>query len=100
MKRNRRPTEPGTILKSYFLSERGVSIAQFARATGLSRKHVSNIVHGKAAITTESACRFARVLDTSPEFWMNLQNAVDLYDASKKLAKWEPAEIHPAALAV
>ena len=100
MKRNRRPTEPGTILKEFFLDPRDVSIAQFARATGLSRKHVSNIVHGKASVTTESACRFGRVLDTTPEFWLNLQNGVDLYDSTKKLARWKPAEIHPAALAV
>ncbi len=85
MERNRRPTDPGRILRVYFLNERDVSIAQFARATGLNRKHVSNIVNGKASITTGGAYRFSEVLDTTPEFWLNLQNGVDLYDAGKRL---------------
>ena len=92
MERNRRPTDPGRILRVYFLNERDVSIAQLARATGLSRTHVSNIVNGKATVTPDTAFRFARVLDTTPEFWLNLQIAVDLYDAGKKLAKWRPVE--------
>jgi len=92
MERNQRPTDPGRILRVYFLNERGVSIAQFARATGLSRSHVSNIVNGKVTVTPETAFRFARVLDTTPEFWLNLQTAVDLYDVGKKLAKWRPVE--------
>ena len=98
MKRNRRPTDPGTILKTYFLRPRELSNARFARATGLSRKHVSNIVNGKVSVTPDSACRFARVLDTTPEFWLNMQTAVDLFDVQKRLADWRPAEIHPVAL--
>ena len=92
MKRNRRPTDPGTILKTHFLEPRGVSIAQFARATGFCRTHVSNIVNGKASITAGGAYRFSEVLDTTPEFWLNLQIAVDLYDARLDLAKWRPVE--------
>ena len=39
---------------------------------------------------------FARVLETTPQYWLNLQNAVDLYDARKNLAKWRPSKVHPA----
>ena len=97
MKRNRQPTAPGVILKKYYLEPRRLSIAGFAVATGISRKHVSNIVNGKASISPDTAYRFSVVLETTAEFWLNLQNAVDLYDAGRKFARWRPAEIHPAA---
>jgi addiction module HigA family antidote len=94
---NRRPTRPGTILAEYYLKPRGISVTRFADATGVSRKHVSNIVNGRAAITPRTAVRFARVLDTTPEFWLNLQNAIDLHDASRKHAAWKPKAMHPAS---
>ena len=97
MKHNRQPTAPGVILKNYYLEPRRLSIAKFAVATGISRKHVSNIVNGKASISPDTAYRFSVVLETTAEFWLNLQNAVDLYDAGRKFARWRPAEIHPAA---
>lgn len=97
-RRNRRPTVPGVILQTYYLKPRQLSIAQFAEAAGISRKHASAIVHGRSAITPETAVRFARVLDTTPEFWLNLQNALSLYDACKSLERWRPREIHPAAV--
>ncbi len=95
-KRNRRPTPAGDILRKYYLEPRDLSIAAFARATGLSRKHVSGIVNGTASITPETAVRFALVLRTSPHTWLNLQNAVDLYDAKQKLRTWQPAAIYSA----
>jgi len=73
-----------------------LSINKFSENAGLTRKHVSNIVNGRAGITPETAIRFARVLETTPEYWLNLQNAVHLYDARKNLAKWRPKEIRPA----
>ena len=97
--RNRKPTAPGTVLRSYYLAPRGLSINKFSQAVGLTRKHVSNIVNGRAGITSETAYRFAKVLGTTPQFWFNLQNAVDLYDASQRLSSWRPIEIHPAEAA-
>jgi addiction module HigA family antidote len=99
LKRQRRPTPPGVILRAYYLEPRKLSVAQFATATGLSRKHVSNIVHDHAAISPETAVRFAAVLDTTPEFWINLQTAVDLHDARHKLKKWRPAKLVTQAAA-
>ena len=89
--KNRRPNTPGEILSELYLDPRGVSITRFAAATGLTRKHISNIVHGRSAVSTETAVKFARVLETTPELWINLQRAVDLFDAEKKLSSWTPA---------
>jgi antitoxin HigA-1 len=87
MKHERRPTTPGEILAELFLRPRKVSIAKFAEAAGVTRKHMSAIVNGRAAITAESATRIATVLGTSAQVWLNLQNAIDLYDAEKRLKR-------------
>jgi addiction module HigA family antidote len=83
--RERRPRDPGYLLGQYYLEPRGITVTRFAQATGLTRKHVSNIIHGHAAVTPETAMRFALVLGTGPELWLNLQNAVDLFDARQRL---------------
>jgi len=82
---SRRPTAPGVILAELYLTPRGVSIAKFAEACGLTRKHMSAIINGRAAITADTATRIAAVLGTTAQYWLNLQNAVDLYDAEARL---------------
>jgi addiction module HigA family antidote len=92
----RRPTPPGVILKEHYLDPRGVSIAAFARAVGCSRKHMSRIVHGQARIEAPLASRMARVLNTTPDFWLNLQNALDLFGARQEMKDWEPETVYHA----
>ncbi len=84
--RRRRPSPPGEVLAELYLEPRGITITDLAAAVGLSRKHVSDIIHGRAGITAETAVRFARVFGTTPELWLNLQNKVDLYDAQAVIA--------------
>jgi addiction module HigA family antidote len=72
-------------LAELYLKPRRISITDFAAAVGLSRKHVSDIVHGRAGITADTAVRFAQVFGTSAELWLGLQSDVDLYDAAKAL---------------
>jgi antitoxin HigA-1 len=85
--RKRRPSLPGEILVELYLAPHHISIAKFAEAVGVSRKHMSAIVNGRAAITADTATRMAMVLGTTAQFWLNLQNAVDLYDAQLRLAE-------------
>ena len=87
--RTRRPSLPGEILAELYLAPHEISIARFAEACGVTRKHMSAIVNGHAAITAEMAARMAAVLGTTAQFWLNLQNAVDLYDAQERLATSE-----------
>ena len=89
--RTRRPTDPGEILWEHYLFPHGITIGKFAQATGLTRKHISNVIHGKAPISADTAVKFGKVLDTSAGLWVNLQRAVDVFDAEKKLEKWRPA---------
>jgi antitoxin HigA-1 len=85
-RRTRRPTLPGEILAELYLTPNEISIATFAEACGVTRKHMSEIVHGHVAITAEMAARIAAALGTSAQYWLNMQNAVDLFDAEKHLA--------------
>ena len=85
--RTRRPSLPGEILAELYLRPHEISIAAFAEACGVTRKHMSGIVNGHVAITAEMAARIAAALGTTAQYWLNLQNAVDLYDAEHRLAE-------------
>jgi antitoxin HigA-1 len=89
---SRKPTEPGKILKAHYLAPRKITITAFASAIDCSRKHISNIINGSARIEADLATRIASVLGTTPEFWLNLQNAVDVYQARKNNRNWKPAK--------
>lgn len=97
IKRHRKPADPGVLLQELFLKPRGISIVDFAKATGVTRKHISNVIHGRAGIEAELATRFARVLGTSPDVWLNAQKAVDLWKAQQALKSWKPARRFLAA---
>jgi addiction module HigA family antidote len=86
-RRTRRPSLPGEILVELYLAPHEISIAAFGEACGVTRKHMSGIVNGHVAITPEMAARIAATLGTTAQYWLNLQNAVDLYDAEKHLTE-------------
>lgn len=98
LQRKRKPTLPGTILKEMYLAERRITTRAFAEALGCSAKHVSHIIHGKARIEAELATKIAKVLCTTPQLWLNLQNAVDIWTAAEKTSGWKPAHIFPASV--
>ncbi|MFN4218487.1 MAG: HigA family addiction module antitoxin [Candidatus Bipolaricaulia bacterium] len=96
MRRTRAPTPPGVILRELYLAPRSISITAFADAVGCSRKHMSQIIHGKARIEASLAMRIGAVLGTSAELWLNLQNKLDLYHAQQKLKAWKPERVFHA----
>lgn len=72
------------------MEPRRISVTAMADALGLSRKHVSQIVNGHKKLDPTTAARLAIVLGTTARFWMNLQAAVDEWDASLEIADWTP----------
>jgi addiction module HigA family antidote len=76
------PPHPGEVLQGLWLEPAGVSITA-ALALGCSRKHVSSIVNGRAAITADMALRLAAWLKTEPESWLTMQTAWDLWQATQ-----------------
>jgi antitoxin HigA-1 len=85
--RNRRPTHPGELLGKDILPSAGLTQAELARRIGVSRRSISEIVHEKRPITIDMAHRLARVFRTTPEFWLNMQQAVDLWEAMQENRK-------------
>ncbi len=84
--KHRKPSHPGEILLEEFLEPMDLSQVELARRMGVPIQRVNTLVNGKRDITAETAILLSRVLKTSPEFWMNLQDARDLYEAREHLA--------------
>ena len=84
--KHRKPTHPGEILLQEFLEPMGLSQVELARRMEVPVQRVNTLINGKRDITAETAILLSRVLKTSPEFWMNLQDADDLYEAREHLA--------------
>jgi len=75
---NRIPTHPGIILSQEFLAPLGLSQVAFAAHLGVPVQRINELVRGKRGITPQTAWLLAQALDTTPEFWINLQAAHDL----------------------
>ncbi|HYY43407.1 MAG TPA: HigA family addiction module antitoxin [Pyrinomonadaceae bacterium] len=78
--RKRRPTHPGEILREDVLPETGLTQGEFATLLGVSRRTVNEILQEKRPVTVDMAHRLARVLGTSPDVWLGLQQDIDLWD--------------------
>jgi addiction module HigA family antidote len=85
MQRKREPTTPGEILLEEFLKPLGLTQRQLADHLGCDVKVINRIVNGRTGVTPEMALKLGASFQTSPEFWLNAQKAVDLYRAAKTL---------------
>ena len=94
----RRPSHPGVMLREDFLPDFGLTVSQLAAAIGVSRQSVNELLRGRRAVTPAMALRFAKLFGNSPEFWLNAQRAVDLWDAAQAI-KAEVRRIKPLRVA-
>lgn len=76
---------PGEVLLEEFLVPMGISQNRIARSIGVPPRRINEIVHGKRAVTADTALRLARYFKISEEFWMGLQADYDLEEARIKL---------------
>ena len=94
----RRPTHPGEILREDFLPEYGLTVASLAEAVGVSRQTINELLRERRAVSAEMALRLSRLFGNGPEFWLNLQRAVDLWDATQTMGR-EIRKIRPLQVA-
>lgn len=80
-----RPTHPGEMLREDFLPDYGLTITGLADALGVSRQTVNELLRERRAVSPEMALRLSRLFGNSPEFWLNGQRAVDLWDATQAI---------------
>jgi len=83
--RIRKPTHPGELIREDLLPETGLSQTKLAQLMDVSRRTVSEIVNERRRVTSDIAFRLAKVFSSTPELWLNMQKAVEL---------WETRSIH------
>lgn len=77
-----RPTHPGVFVREDILAELELTQDELAHRLGVSRRSINQLVNGKRGITADMALRLGQFTNTSPQLWLNLQMAVDLWDAA------------------
>ena len=82
----RRPTSPGQMLLEECLKPAGITQVALAEKMGVPIQRVNGIIAGRRAVTADTAILLSRALGTTAELWLNLQVAVDLWDAQQRLA--------------
>jgi len=78
---HRAPAHPGEILLEEFLKPLALTQVALAEKLDISQNRLNEIIRGKRGVRADTALRLSKVFKTSPEFWMNLQTAYDLYEA-------------------
>jgi addiction module HigA family antidote len=81
------PLHPGEVLFEEFMRPMRISQNQLGKDLGVSPRRINEIVHGRRAITADSALRLARYFGTSAQFWMGLQADYDLETAEEMLSE-------------
>ena len=90
----RKPTHPGEMLREDFLPDYDLSVAKLAELLGVSRQSVNELLRERRSLSPEMALRLGRLFGNSPEFWLNAQRAVDLWNAAQAV-KDDVAKIKP-----
>ena len=93
-KRKVKPTHPGEILKEDFMPDYNLNVAILAKALGVSRQTVNELLRESRALTPIMALRLGRLFGNTAEFWLNAQRAHDLWEA-QQAHQAEIKRIHP-----
>ncbi|MDA0311863.1 MAG: HigA family addiction module antitoxin [Gemmatimonadetes bacterium] len=99
MPQNRRPVHPGEVFLEDFLVPLALTQKHAAADLKISYPRMNEIIKGKRAVTPDTALRFAKYTGTEPEFWLNLQQTLDLWNALQSEQSADLADIRPAQVA-
>jgi addiction module HigA family antidote len=83
IKREIPPTHPGEVLREDFMPDYGLTTASLANALGVSRQSINEILRERRSITPIMALRLSRLFGNSAEFWLNSQNARDIWESEQ-----------------
>ena len=96
-KRDFPPIQPGEILHTEFLDVMGISQYRLAKNIGVTPRRINEIIHGRRAITADTALRLGRFFGMEAQFWLNLESHYDLEVAMDVLQDRLDREVHPHA---
>ena len=87
------PPHPGEIIRELCLDPLGITITRAARALGVSRKALSELLNGHTGVTPEMAVRLGRAFNTTPESWLMQQMQYDLWKTLQRGVDFEVQQI-------
>ena len=88
----RKPTHPGEVLREDVLQALGMSQTEFARRLGVSRLSVSELLLEKRALSPDMAVRIGKLTNTTPESWLRMQAALDLWELERDPKRYRHIE--------
>ncbi|MGA7383063.1 MAG: HigA family addiction module antitoxin [Terriglobales bacterium] len=94
------PPHPGRSIRTACLEPLGLSVTDGARALGVTRQTLNNVINGKSGISPQMAIRLTKAFGSTPETWLRMQLAYDLAVARKEESKIKvrrhfiPQELH------
>lgn len=101
---SRPPVHPGEFLREDYMPELGLSVAKLAEHLGVTRQTVNDIVREKRSLSPDMCLRLARLFGTTPQFWMNMQAKVDMWNSlalhREEIEAVQPLDVPELAAAV
>ena len=83
----KKPPHPGRIVRQECIEALGLTVTEAARALGVTRQALNNLVNLKAGISPQMAIRLSKAFGSSPEVWLGMQMAYDLAQLEKEAGK-------------
>lgn len=80
-----KPAHPGEILREMYLTPLDLSVTETAKALGVTRKTFSELINCNSSVSIPMALKLSKAFDTTPEYWLNMQQNYDLWEAKKKI---------------
>ena len=94
------PTHPGEMLREDFMPDYGLTVSSLAEALGVSRQSINELLRERRAVSPMMALRLGRLFGNSPQFWLQAQQARDIWQAEQEhkaeLSKICPLSVAPA----
>ncbi len=91
------PPHPGEIVREECLEPLGLTVTRAAQGLGVTRQALSDLVNGKAGVSVEMSLRLSKAFGSSPETWLGMQTAYDLWRAQERAASIEVERFTQAA---
>ncbi len=90
------PPHPGGIVRRQCLEPLGLSITKAAQGLGVTRQALSELVNEKSGVSVEMAIRLSKAFGSTPETWLGLQTAYDLWQARERVSQLQVTQFAPA----
>ena len=89
------PPHPGEIIREECLQPLGLSVTKAARGLGITRQTLSDLINEKSGVSVEMAIRLSKAFGSSPETWLGMQTAYDLWQARYRAEEIDVERFQP-----